>query len=201
MIRSEIVNTAYFSNKYYNKNLLETIRGKIPNQEAPLSVATMNQTHSSTVLEIQNKGHYESDSILTSEKNLVLVVKTADCMPVLIRNTNSVAAVHIGWRGLANNIFNKTLEKMMQENLQVSIGPHAKSCCYEIKEDVGNLLPELTETRGNKLYLNQSKSIEKVCNKKNIDLEISDICTICNNDFFSYRENGTNERQVSLIWN
>ena len=99
MIRSEIVNTAYFSNKYYNKNLLETIRGKIPNQEAPLSIATMNQTHSSTVLEIQNKGHYESDSILTSEKNLVLVVKTADCMPVLIRNTNSVAAVHIGWRG------------------------------------------------------------------------------------------------------
>jgi len=139
MIRSEIVNTAYFSNKYYNKNLLETIRGKIPNQEALLSVATMNQTHSNTVLEIQNKGQYESDSILTSEKNLVLVVKTADCMPVLIRDTNSVAAVHIGWRGLANNIFNKTLEKMMHENLQVSIGPHAKSCCYEIKEDVAKL--------------------------------------------------------------
>jgi YfiH family protein len=200
MIRSKFVKRHHFSDKYYNKNLLETIRGETPNNEKPLTVATMNQTHSNTVLKITDEGNYQSDGLLTSEKNLALVVKTADCMPVLIRDLNSIAAVHIGWRGLTNNIFNKTLELLQETELQVSIGPHARSCCYEVKQDVAVLLPELVETKDKKMYLNQAKSIENYCNENKIKIKVSDICTICDDNFFSFRENNTQERQLSFIW-
>jgi YfiH family protein len=200
MIRSKFVKTCYFSDKNYNKNLLETIRGVTLNNESSLRVASMNQTHSDTVLKIKNEGNYQSDGILTTEKNLALVVKTADCMPVLIRDLNSIAAVHIGWRGLTNNIFHKTLELLQETELQVSIGPHARSCCYEVKQDVAVLLPNLIETKDKKMYLNQAKSIENFCNENKIKIDVSDICTICDDNFFSFRENNTQERQISFIW-
>jgi YfiH family protein len=200
MIRSKFVKTSYFSDKHYNKNLLETIRGVTLNNESSLRVASMNQTHSDTVLKIKNEGNYQSDGILTTEKNLALVVKTADCMPVLIRDLNSIAAVHIGWRGLTNNIFHKTLELLQETELQVSIGPHARSCCYEVKQDVAVLLPDLIETKDKKMYLNQAKSIENFCNENKIKIDVSDICTICDDNFFSFRENNTQERQISFIW-
>lgn len=200
MIRSKFVKTCYFSDKHYNKNLLETIRGVTLNNESSLRVASMNQTHSDTVLKIKNEGNYQSDGILTTEKNLALVVKTADCMPVLIRDLNSIAAVHIGWRGLTNNIFHKTLELLQETELQVSIGPHARSCCYEVRQDVAVLLPELIEIKDKKMYLNQAKSIENFCNENKIKIDVSDICTICDDNFFSFRENNTQERQISFIW-
>jgi YfiH family protein len=200
MIKSKFVKTCYFSDKNYNKNLLETIRGVTLNNESSLRVASMNQTHSDTVLKIKNEGNYQSDGILTTEKNLALVVKTADCMPVLIRDLNSIAAVHIGWRGLTNNIFHKTLELLQETELQVSIGPHARSCCYEVKQDVAVLLPELIEIKDKKMYLNQAKSIENFCNENKIKIDVSDICTICDDNFFSFRENNTQERQISFIW-
>ena len=160
----------------------------------------MNQTHSDTVLKIKNEGNYQSDGILTTEKNLALVVKTADCMPVMIRDLNSIAAVHIGWSALTNNIFHKTLELLQETELQVSIGPHARSCCYEVKQDVAVLLPELIEIKDKKMYLNQAKSIENFCNENKIKIDVSDICTICDDNFFSFRENNTQERQISFIW-
>ena len=43
------------------------------------------------------------------ERDLTLVVKTADCMPVLICDEEKIGVIHIGWKGLENNIFYKTI--------------------------------------------------------------------------------------------
>jgi copper oxidase (laccase) domain-containing protein len=50
------------------------------------------------------------------------------------------------------------------------------------------------------MYLNQAKSIENFCNENKIKIDVSDICTICDDNFFSFRENNTQERQISFIW-
>jgi YfiH family protein len=200
MIKSSLLENSYFSNKNDGVDLSNIIRSVYSEKAALLNVARMNQTHSNEVLEVSTEGKYNSDGILTSEKKLILAVKTADCMPVLVTDHKSLAAIHIGWRGLFSNILQEALNKLSGVNTKVSIGPHAKSCCYEVKKDVANIFPDYIETKNNKLYLNLSKSIKDYCEEKKIEIEISEICTVCSDEYFSYRESKSKERQISFIW-
>ena len=45
-----------------------------------------------------------TDALITTDKNVALCVMVADCLPVLIDGQNVVAAVHVGRRGLMNEI-------------------------------------------------------------------------------------------------
>ena len=94
MINSNLIKNVEFLNKYNSKQNLK-----------PGSFADMNQTHSDIVLEIDKKGTYEADALITEIKNLKLVVKTADCMPVVISDGKKVGVIHIGWKGVENKIF------------------------------------------------------------------------------------------------
>ncbi|HOZ05956.1 MAG TPA: laccase domain-containing protein, partial [Arenimonas sp.] len=51
-----------------------------------------------------------ADASVSSTKNLVLAVLTADCLPVLFcnRDGTEIAAAHAGWRGLANGMLENT---------------------------------------------------------------------------------------------
>ena len=189
MINSNLIKNVEFQNKNYSKQNLKLD-----------SFADMNQTHSDVVLEIDKKGTYEADALITETKNLKLVVKTADCMPVVISDGKKVGVIHIGWKGVENKIFFKTIKKFNLSNLKVSIGPHAQKCCYEIKDDLFKKFPELTIQRHRKKYLDLSKEIEIFCIKNNIDFENSSICTIGSDSFNSYRRDNTDLRQWSIVW-
>ena len=164
------------------------------------SFADMNQNHSDIVLEIDKKGTYESDALVTETKNLKLVVKTADCMPVVLSDGNKVGVIHIGWKGVENKIFFKTIKKFNLNNLKVSIGPHAQKCCYEIKDDLFEKFPESTIMKQSKKYLDLSKEIVSFCIENNIEFENSTTCTIDSDYFNSYRRDKTDLRQWSIVW-
>jgi YfiH family protein len=200
MIESALIKKSYFSNKSDGINLDNIISSISSSRKNLLNVAKMKQTHSNEVEFINSDGEFLSDGIITSQRDIALVVQTADCMPVLIKSDISIAALHIGWRGLQNNIFILALEKLTGTNIKVLIGPHAQSCCYEVQNDVAKLFRENIVKMNSRLYLNLSNQITSYCQLNNIDIEASDICTICNNDFWSYRENKTSARQYSFIW-
>ena len=189
MIKSNLIKNAEFRNKHNSK----------PNLKLG-SFADMNQTHSDIVLEIDKKGTYEADALVTETKNLKLIVKTADCMPVLISDEKKVGVIHIGRKGDENKIFLKTIKKFKLSNLKVSIGPHAQKCCYEIKDDLFKKFPESTVMKQSKKYLDLSKEIIRFCIENNIDFENSSICTIDSDLFNSYRRDNTNLRQWSIVW-
>ena len=65
----------------------------------------MKQTHSSEVKIINNEGLYNSDGIETNTQGLPLVVRVADCIPILMKSENLISAIHAGWRGINNSIF------------------------------------------------------------------------------------------------
>ena len=94
MIESKLISKALFTDKSFN-NLEELLV-----QIGIKSYASMQQTHSNKVAHAKKLGTYKSDGIFTSSKNLCLVVKTADCMPILLKDGNNIGAVHIGWRGV-----------------------------------------------------------------------------------------------------
>ena len=188
MIYSDLIPNVQFNNSFD----LEEPYG--------LEIASMEQSHSDISLEVHNPGKYKADALITKKSKLALVVKTADCMPVIVTDEEKIGVIHIGWKGLENKIFHKTILNFNLSQLKVSIGPHAQKCCYEVKEDLKLKFSKYCINDGNKIYLDLSMQIKEFCIKNNIDIEISKICTIENKKYNSYRRNKTKNRQRSLVW-
>ena len=95
-----------------------------------LSFQRIKQTHSDLILESSDQV-YEADAHYTSARQKALIISTADCLPVFVhcKQTNRVAAIHAGWKGVANQIVFKTLQKLIQtgsseKRFETWIGPH-----------------------------------------------------------------------------
>jgi len=194
MIESKLIPNAFFSDKSVKSvnNLKDNVGIRF--------IASMNQTHSDVVTFVKSPRVYDSDGIYTEKPKLGLVVQTADCMPILLIDKKRIGAIHSGWRGLKNNIVEKAMKKFDVNQLSISIGPHAQSCCYEIKEDVKKYFNDYTEVRDDMFFLNMSQVLKDLSEEQGFQLEISSICTICNSSYNSYRENKTSKRQFGVIW-
>jgi len=195
MIRSQNLNNAFFSSA--NDGSLEEILETIGFQN---QVATMDQTHSSEIAFADSNISYKCDGIYTNKIKLPLVVKTADCVPLLMESSKGVSATHAGWRGLEKSIFEKSLDIHEISSLKISIGPHARKCCYEVGVEFLEKFNKSINKVEDKYYLDLTKNIKQFALENNINLEDTGECTICNKEYFSYRKNKTSERQFSFIW-
>ena len=90
------------------------------------------------------KDALQGDALMTGDPGVLLVVQTADCVPVLFADTRNraVAAIHSGWRGTLARIAVKTLGRMKMEfgtepeDVIAAIGPAIGRCCYEVGSEV-----------------------------------------------------------------
>jgi len=90
------------------------------------------------------------DALVSRTPKILLVVKTADCVPILLDDakTGAFAAVHAGWRGTSSSIVGRAMEQLQSEygtratDLRAAIGPAANSCCYEVGDDVIKVFKE-----------------------------------------------------------
>lgn len=123
---------AFFSNIGFNEN----------------EIAYQYQIHSDIITVTDSAGNCgDSDALITSRKNLLLVLTIADCTPILIYDFKNqvIAAVHSGWRGAENQILKKALLRMNElfktkgEDLLVYLGPSVSQINYEVSEDVAGL--------------------------------------------------------------
>ena len=194
MIESKLIPKALFSDKS-----IKSVNNLKDNAGIQY-IASMNQTHSDVVTFVKSSKVYDSDGIYTDKPKLGLVVQTADCLPILLSDKNRIGAIHSGWRGLKKNIVKKAIKKFDVNQLLISVGPHAQSCCYEVKEDVKKYFNDYTELRDGMFFLNMSQVLIDLSEEEGFQIEISSICTICNSSYNSYRENKTTERQYGVIW-
>ena len=84
-----------------------------------------------------------ADALVTNSSKLCLMVRTADCVPLLFCDpvAKVIAAAHAGWKGTAQKIASKTVKAMRKlgskpKDIRVGIGPSIGPCCYEVKKDV-----------------------------------------------------------------
>lgn len=79
-----------------------------------------------------------NDGLVSETTGQILVVKTADCLPILMYDPKQqrVAAVHAGREGLVKEVIKEALKVLESrgEDLVVGIGPHIRKCCYRLKE-------------------------------------------------------------------
>ena len=173
----------------------------------------MNQVHGNNVVIVDENSPKlidNCDGIITKTKELPLMVMVADCIPILFFDEiqGVIAAVHAGRNSTFLKIAQITANKMMNElgciadNIKVIMGPSIHTCCYEVSDELVNIV--------------KTSFGEKFCKGNNIDLHginimlleevgikhirISEICTKCSNEpFYSFRQNPKTGRFAGII--
>jgi YfiH family protein len=106
----------------------------------------LDQIHSNIIQVIDNipEEKLKGDAMITGLPFLLLIIKTADCLPALIVDESQkvIAAVHCGWRGTSKRVVQKVIQSMKDHYgsnpgaLMVALGPCIGHECYEVGEDV-----------------------------------------------------------------
>ena len=86
----------------------------------------------------------DTDGLITDKKNMALLIKFADCTPVVLYDPERgvQATVHSGWRGTCQRISLQAIEKMekefhcQKENILVYLGPSIDQENYEVGSEV-----------------------------------------------------------------
>lgn len=179
------------------------------------------QVHKDCILVIDQKPETDLildgyDAFVTDVPGVCLITAHADCIPVQLYDPDRkvIAAVHAGWRGTALGIAAKAAELMKAKydcrNIRGYIGPGISKCCFETDTDVPQAMREAFKWANE--YISEGRAAGKFyvdlkgVNKRQLEeagvrnIEVSDICTCCNENFCSHRRNpAINLRMASGI--
>ncbi len=172
-------------------------------------VAVLKQIHSSKVVFVDKPVGYgliEGDGLITSRKDLLLGVLTADCYPVFLfdRLLSFIGIVHSGWRGAKKGILREAVEtfrRLSNRDLFSIIGCGIGNCCYEVGNDfIDNFPREYFEERESKVFFDLRSFIKD--SLVNLGVEVFYVekkCSACSAECYSYRAERTLNRMLSGI--
>jgi len=200
---------------------------QILRKQLPAEPIWLRQTHSIEVSTPHSRFHkssnpVEADAAVTNIPDEVLVVMSADCLPVLFSNADAavIGAAHAGWRGLCGGVLENTVGELLKLAPQTSakdliawMGPAIGPESYEVGEDVVGRFQEC------RLH-DMQKCFSPIANKPGkyladiyqlardrlkkvgvVAIYGGDQCTVQDGErFFSYRRDGVTGRFASLIW-
>lgn len=194
------------------ENIFENRRRFLEVFDGNFKLAAVWQVHGDKVKIVKteediNDSKEKADALISDLKNVLVGVKTADCVPVLIGDakTKTVAAVHAGWRGTVQSIARKAIEKMRAiyganpKDLICAIGPAASGKNYEIGREVMDAFNQnfpnfeniFTPTKANHALIDLRKANKYQLLSAGVTAEnifIAPLCTMERADlFFSYR--------------
>ncbi len=189
--------------KWTDSDLKSRLQGK------DFKLLLLDQIHSNIIQVIDNipEKKLKGDGMISSLPFLLLIIKTADCLPVLIvdESRRVIAAVQCGWRGTLKRVVQGVIQKMKDHyscqpsSLLVALGPCIGHECYEVGENVYQSFEEeglSTEffrdhprRRGKYLFdlkgANLSQLISLGVEEKNVFFK--DMCTHCHESLPSFR--------------
>ena len=168
-------------------------------------LAIPEQVHSTVVEFARFPGrHPAADGLVTTNSNILLTLKVADCVPVYLYEPrkNMIGLVHSGWRGTVGKIVPNAIQ-LMQKNgaetgeIRCFLGPAIGICCYEVGVEVAHKFDDEAkmklEDRKWKVGLHDQISLQLASSgipEENI--QTSDMCTYESRDCHSYRRDGDN---------
>jgi YfiH family protein len=173
-------------------------------------IIKLKQVHSGIVVDVDDTSAageaVQGDAAVTSLPGVALAVQTADCVPILIADSEAraVAVAHAGWRGTAARIARNTVARLTEKfqlepnSLRAVIGPHIGVCCYEVGEEVVHGIADDTAIERRSEWSRPHLNLASANRRQLIDagiadtqIETSSLCTKCREDLFhSYRRDG-----------
>lgn len=200
----------------------KNIRKILNNPEARIVFAGQPHGKEIRVVDGSQSIVYGCDGLVTFNKNVVLVIRTADCLPILFvalqnKNVEMIGALHAGREGLRKGIINEfglllSNEQINPKNVYVLIGPHICGKCYSLnKDDVRtiSLIEEwgekyFSDSKNNLVFLNMSEFVrDQMINNGILPGNIFTVpfCTYENHNIFpSYRKNQEDGNRESILF-
>lgn len=182
----------------------------------PAEPLWLKQVHGNTVVQaFPENCHQTADASFAQQPRQVCTIMTADCLPILLCNQEGtqIAAIHAGWRGLANGLIANTLKALTlkDQHFLAWLGPAIGPQKFEVGQDVYDLFCA-QQTANHRAFLRTSPTtwLANIYELARIQLQALQVyqifggnyCTYTETDkFFSYRrDKGKTGRMASLIW-
>ena len=209
------------------ENIEENRRRLLQLFDKNYTLSTVWQIHSDLVKTVGNLDEASEtdekfDALVSNLDDVLIGVKTADCVPVLLGDpkTGAFSAIHAGWRGTVESIVPKAIKQMHEnygtnpKDLICAIGAAATCKNYEIGQDVIEAFTKnfptqrlFTPTRQGHALIDLHLANKNQLLKARVlpeNIYIAPLCTIERTDlFFSYRvekkEFGKTGRLLSVI--
>lgn len=180
-------------------------------------VASPQQVHGNRVMLVaaRDGGRLfpNTDGLLTAAPGVALLLRFADCQPILLYDPvhHAVGLIHAGWRGVAQGIARRAVE-MMQEafgtrphELMAGLGPAIGPCCYTVGHNVAAAMgyalsnwDQVMSLEGDDQWrLDLSAANTQQLSAVGVQaIEDACLCTACHQDeFYSHRgDNGRTGR-------
>ncbi len=154
----------------------------------------------------------ETDALVTATPGLPLMMRFADCTPVVLFDPlrRAVGLAHAGWRGVVAGVAGAAIELMTAglaceaRDIWAGIGPTIGPCCYEVGMDVAEEIASacppgsaVVQALDGRVYADLPAAVEAQLRSVGVEqIERAGLCTACHVDeFFSHRaENGRTGR-------
>jgi len=200
------------------QHVLENRARVVEAMQAPGQPIWLNQVHGCDVPFIDcftdRDKTLEADGTFTRELRQVLCVGTADCLPVVISNSqgNAVSVVHAGWRGLADGVLQSALAHFNDnDQLHAWLGPAIGPDAFEVGSEVVDLYLERHQSYaagfkpvGSGKFMADIYALAKMALTRNRPVTITGAqhCTFTQADLFhSHRRDGVaSGRMATFAW-
>jgi polyphenol oxidase len=113
----------------------------------------LRQVHGVEVFDA-DRSHFQdpiADAAITGRANIAIAILTADCLPVMFADTHGrfVAGAHAGWRGLANDVLDRTIQAFVDrgiatKNIHAFFGPAIGAKAFEVGDEVRQAFIDLS---------------------------------------------------------
>jgi YfiH family protein len=169
----------------------------------------MSQVHGNRVVVIEEVTDEDptADALVTGIPGVSLAVQVADCIPLLLHSAESVAAVHVGRKGLVHGVALAALEAMRDmrsSEIPAIIGPSICGSCYEVSQEIHDKVVTLHPVAASRTpqgtpALDLPAALRAVLESQLISIIDDSRCTLENDDLYSYRRDGVTGRQAGII--
>lgn len=152
------------------------------------------------IIETGREDVMNCDALITSNKDISLGIKTADCAPICFGDGKKVGIAHVGWRGLCLGLSEKMLEHFDQSTLEVYVGPHLHT--FEIQKDF--CYDAIVSTFGERFITHQDEKMifhfrDAIASCLPKDTQFDERNTGEDNTLPSHRRNKTSERILTIV--
>lgn len=183
----------------------------------PSDVVSCKQIHSDVVKIVDDSMRGteipDCDALVTNCRKLPLMIRTADCVPVVVYDPcrRVVANIHAGRVGAQKMIVRKTVGLMQSEfgsvpsDLIVAVGPHICGKCYEVDDACAKEFGEqyiVGYSSNQKPLIDIAKACEDQLVNIGVDsknIHYSDICTAESPEWPSWRRDKCPERLGTFV--
>ena len=191
--------------------LHETALNKTIGKGIGKHIISLQQEHGAHIISADAANDVHGDGLYTKRRDVTIAVSLADCCGILIFDPvqQVMMALHSGWRGTRSEIGQKGVELLKHtyqsnpEDLLIWLTPCAGRDVYQVGDEFREYFPSHVHKSDEGTHILDLKGaiIDGLLSKGVVkhNMEISDVCTIQDARFHSYRRDGDLGRNMAFM--